>query len=200
MQKLPDLSLEQRLANKQRFIEILSELNIDLTAILHYLESDRVDFFNKPYDLFTYNYAGSLCDRALKVYDCLMRQTTVYLNNYNKNELIIITLLKDIYRAELYESYTKNIKNDTVNQWEAILDFRTKDIRPVFGDLGFSSYMIIKKFIPNLSDEAIEAIIFAGNCSINPDLYKIKQYYPLVSIISIVEQTVDYIERNSVCN
>lgn len=198
MQNLPDLSIEQRMKNKQRFIKIMSTLNIDLTPIMHYLESDRVDFFNKPYDTFKYNYAGSLCERALNIYDCLMRYYESYcasITNVSMFELVVIALLKDIYRAEYYEAYFKNIKNEKTGQWEVITDFRVKDVRPVFGDFGFSSYMIIKKFIPNLSDEAIETIIFAGNSSTNPDMYKIKQYYKLVTVFNIIEQTVDYVER-----
>jgi hypothetical protein len=72
--------------------------------------------------------------------------------------------------------------------------YRTREgnSRPVFGDIGFSSYMQIKNLIP-LSDEQIEAIIHAKPTDYAPDIHEILRAYPLVSLTRMAEIASTYL-------
>ena len=189
------LTDQQVLENKKKFIEILAKLNIDLTSFIKYLESDRVDYFNKPYNAYAdCAYRGSLCEMALKRYAKLVTFVNMfYPNKYSEADIIIVSLLRDIYRAEMYEAYTKNVKNEVTGQWENQIAYRVKEIRPIFGDIYFSSYMIIKKFIRLDSDEVVEAICYSGN-SQNIELHNIRKDYKLVTLETMAELAAAYLE------
>lgn len=188
------LTEEQILDNKSKFIELLTNLNIDLTALTKYLISERVDYFNKPYNNYqSYAYKGSLCEHSLALYYELKKICDLYCpDRYSTQELLKVALFKDMYRAELYEQYFKNVKNEVTGQWETILSYRTKEIRPIFGDINFSSYMIAKKFINLDNDEVVEAIMFSNNTS-NIENFNIRKTYKLVTLVNIAELAVDYL-------
>lgn len=202
------LTLDEQLENRRQFVALLKKLdgssitesetvvtNSPSARLLEYLESSRADFFQKPYNSYdTYAYAGSLCEQSLKFYAELTKLCELYApGKYTEAEIIEVALLKNIYRAELYEFYKKNQKNEATKQWEAVTAVRTRETRPVFGEIGFSSYMITKKFISNLSDEVIEAICYSGmNQNTLIDSYNIRITYPLVSLATMAEFAAAY--------
>lgn len=194
------LTTEQILANKEAFIELLKQINVpDLERFIKYLESPRADFFNKPFNTYAEQaFPGSLCEHCLAVYKQLTELCKVYYPqvvnektkkaNYTKEDLIKIALLKDLYRAELYEAYTKNQKDEATNTWITVTAYRNKETRPIFGDIGFSSYMIAKKFVPDLSDDVVESICYSGLGNVNSiDSYNIRDNYPLVTLTTMAE-------------
>lgn len=188
------LTEEQILDNKNKFIDLLTNLNIDLTAITKYLISERVDYFNKPYNNYqSYAYRGSLCAHTIKLFEELKRLCDLYCSGrYSLEDILKVALFKDLYRAELYEPYYKNVKNEITGQWESVLSYRTKEIRPIFGDINFSSYMIAKKFINLDNDELVEAIMFSSSTA-NIENYNIRKTYKLVTLVSMAELVVDYL-------
>lgn len=188
------LTEEQILDNKNKFIDLLTNLNIDLTALTKYLISERVDYFNKPYNNYqSYAYRGSLCAHTIRLFEELKRLCDLYCpDRYSLEDILKVALFKDLYRAELYEPYYKNVKNEITGQWESVLSYRTKEIRPIFGDINFSSYMIAKKFINLDNDELVEAIMFSSNTA-NIENYNIRKTYKLVTLVSMAELVVDYL-------
>lgn len=192
------LTQEQITANKIRFIELLTKLDIDLTKLTKYLDLERVNFFVKPYTAYTENaYAGSLCEHALAVYDALMKLCELYYpGRYSETDIIKVALFKDLYKAELLEAYNKNIKDEKSGQWTTMTAYRTKDDdkRPIFGDASFSSYMIARKFLELDSDEIVEAICFSGiGNAYTPDIHNIRNYYKLVTLTTMAELAVNYL-------
>lgn len=190
------LTTTEILENKKKYLELLSLLNVDLTNFTRYLDSARVDFFNKPFSIYSdTGYGGSLCAHSLAVYTELIKLCNIYCpGKYEQDTLIKAALFKDLYRAELYEGYNKNQKNEQTGQWETVSSYRTKELRPVFGSIGFSSYMIAQKFF-NLSnsDEIIEAICYSSLSDINMvDSYAIHTNYPLVTLLVMAEIAVSY--------
>lgn len=189
------LTVEQRLANKVEFVELLSKLNVDLTRLMTYLESPRVDFFNKPYATYQGKaYEGSLCEHSLALFKELTRLCEVYgYTRYSEEDLIKVALFKNLYRAELFESTIKRAVGDD-GVWRDVPAFKNKEIRPIFGDIGFSSYMIAKKFIDLSDDELVEAICYSSLSSSNTvDIYNIRTDYKLVSLTTIAELAVLYL-------
>lgn len=186
------LSIEQLDANRNLFLELIAKLPFDSSRLLNYLQSNRVDFFNKPYNTRQEQaYAGSLCEHCLAIHNALVKLTSIYTpDKYTEQQLIEVALLGNLYRAELFEPYLKNVKNDSTGQWESIIAYKNKEIRPVFGDIGFSSYMIAKKFI-DLDDEVIEAICYSSLGKVNDiDSYNIRTAYPLVTLTTMAELAI----------
>lgn len=187
------LTEEQIFENKKKYLELLSKLNIDLTEISKYL--DYVDYFYKPAsNQYQRCYAGGLCEQALLLYHELSVLCNAYYpGRYTEEDVIKVALFKELYRAEMYEQYNKNVKNETTGQWETQVAYRTKENRPTFGDLGFSSYMIAKYFV-NFTDEQILAITHTtGINSYAVDIHDVLKSYPLVTLTKMADLVVNYI-------
>jgi hypothetical protein len=188
------LSLEQKNANEIKFIELLSKLNIDLTEINKLL--DQIDYFNKPASTqYMGAYPGGLCEHALKIaHELGVLCNAYYPGRYTEEDVIKVALFKDIYKATMYEVYMKNVKDDETGQWNSVPAYRTKEgnMRPVYGDLGFSSYMQIKNLI-TLTDEQIEAIIHSRPSDYAPDIHEILRVYPLTTLTRMAEIAATYL-------
>jgi hypothetical protein len=63
--------------------------------------------------------------------------------------------------------------------------------RPVFGDLGFSSFMQIKNYL-SLTDEQIEAIVYSRPSDFGPDIHEVCRNYPLVTLTRMAEMAATY--------
>ncbi len=188
------INLEQKNNNELKFIELLSRLNIDLTKINEFL--DQIKYFDAPASSqYAGAYPGGLCEHALKVaHELGVLCNAYYPGKYSEEDVIKVAFFKDIYKATMYESYMKNVKNDKTGQWETIPAYKTREgvNRPVYGDLGFSSYMQIKKYI-DLSDEQIEAIIHSRSSDYTPDIHDVFRSYPLVTLTKMAEMAAMYI-------
>lgn len=190
------LSDEIKYENKVRFLNLLTRLNIDLTPLYKYLED--INYFEQPATAqYQFSYAGGLCEQALKLCHELGVLCEAYFpNKYTEEDIIKVALFKELYRAEMYELYNKNIKDDETGTWKAILAYRTKENRIVYGDLGFSSYMIAKRFI-SFSDEQIEALVHStGLNNYSIDIHDILKKYPLVTLTKMADMVVNYLSLN----
>ena len=190
------LTLEQKNANEIRFMELLSKLNIDLTELNKLLE--KCDYFNKPATTqYTRAYPGGLCEHALAVaHELGILCNAYYPGRYNEEDVIKVALLKDIYRATMYEQYMKNVKDETTGQWMSIPAYKTNEgsNRDVYGDLGFSSYMQVRNLVP-LTNEQIEAIVYSRPSDYAPDIHDIMKVYPLVTLTRMAELVATYINQ-----
>lgn len=191
------LTAEQKQANKLAYFTLLCKLGVDLTEFSKYL--DCIDFYEKPATAQTFRaYPGGLCQYALDIHYELVNLCNAYFpGRYSEETIIKVALLKDLYRAELYEAYNKNVRNDATGQWEAQLAFKTKDPteRPTFGDLGFSSYMIAKHFF-NFTDEEIEAICHSNESCRVDDFHDLLRTYPLITLTKMANLVAGYLEQN----
>ena len=188
------LTVEQKNNNEIKFMEMLSMLNIDLTEISKLL--DQIDYFNKPLST-QYNgaYPGGLCEYALRFAHELGVLCNAYFpGRYSEEDVIKVALFKDIYKACMYESYMKNVKDDETGQWNSVPAFRVKDSenRPVFGELGFSSYMQIRELV-TLTTEQTEAIVYSNISNFAPDIHNVFRSFPLVTLTRMAEMAEMYI-------
>jgi hypothetical protein len=188
------LTVEQKNNNEIRFIELLSKLNIDLTELNKFL--DEIDYFNKPASTqYIGAYPGGLCEHALIVaHELGVLCNAYYPGRYTEEDVIKVALLKDIYKATMYEAYMKNVKDEATGQWSTIPAYKTREAnaRAVFGNAGLSSYMQIKKFV-SLTDEQIESIIYSSPQSFDPDIHEVMRAYPLVTLTRMAEIAATYI-------
>jgi hypothetical protein len=188
------LTIEQKNNNEIKFMELLSKLNIDLTEISKLL--DQIDYFNKPATTqYVGAYPGGLCEYALRFAHELGILCNAYFpGTYSEEDVIKVALFKDIYKATMYKAYMKNVKDDTTGQWTTVPAYKTKEDfnRPVYGDLGFSSYMQIKDLVP-LNTEQVEAIVYSRISDFAPDIHAVFRSYPLVTLTRMAEMAALYI-------
>jgi hypothetical protein len=188
------LPIEQKNNNEIRFMELLSKLNIDLTEITKLL--DEIDYFNKPAtSQYMGAYPGGLCEYALRFAHELGALCSAYFpGKYSEEDVIKVALFKDIYKATMYEAYMKNVKDEATGQWTTVPAYKVKEDnnRPVYGDLGFSSYMQIRELVP-LTTEQIEAIVYSRISDFSPDIHNVFRSYPLVTLTRMAEMAALYI-------
>lgn len=184
------LTSEQIQQNKLRYFDLLTKLGIDLTALTKYL--DEIGYFVAPANASYYGaYPGGLCEFDLnRCYELGNLANAYFPGKYSEQDIIIVGLLSNIYRAVMYECFEKNTKVGA--DWVTVPAYRIREERPVYGELGFSSYMILKNFIA-LTDEQIEAIVLGAD-EHNVDIYKIRRVYPLVNLARMANQAAMYID------
>ena len=184
------LTDEQIYENKMRTLTLLTKLGVDLTKLTEYLDSPRADYFMKPYSTYPDGaYAGALCEHGLKLYDELVNISNLFApNQYTEQDLIIVSLFSEIYKAELYEAYNKNVKNENTGKWETQIAYRNKEIRPSFGDIGLSSFMVLRHFL-ELTDDQAMAIIYSTTDTFM-DSYMVKKCYPLINLVQMAQKAV----------
>jgi hypothetical protein len=187
------LSEQKIYENKLKFMELLTKLNVDLTDFSKFLDS--VDYFNKPASTQHFRaYQGGLCQYALDLYYELAQLVNAYFpGKYKEEDVIKVALFKDLYRALLYE---ETEKNQLVNgSWQTVKGYKYKDVRPTFGDLGFSSYMVAKHFF-EFTDEQIEAITQSDTgANYAGDIHDIMRSYPLVPLTKMADIVAYYLEE-----
>ena len=180
--------------NKMKFLELLGKLNIDLTELVKYLDAN--DYFNKPASSQYFRpYAGGLCQYALDLYYELAQLVNAYCpGKYSEEDVIKVAFFKDIYKAELFEAYTKNVKNDVTGQWETALAYKYREDRAVYGDLPFSSFMTARKFV-DFTEEQIEAIMHStASSSYGGDIHEILRKYQLVALTRMADIAAYYLD------
>lgn len=189
------LNQEQKNNNEIRFMELLARLNIDLTEISKFLDS--VGYFDAPASTqYAGAYPGGLCEYALRfAHELGILCNAYYPDRYSEEDVIKVALFKDIYKATMYEAYMKNVKNEETGQWESIPAYKTRDSanRPVYGDLGFSSYMQAKR-LTDFTDEQTEAIVYSRISDFAPDIHEVCRSYPLVTLTRMAEMAALYIK------
>jgi len=185
------LTDEQIAKNKERYIELLKLIGLDTPEFLEYLES--INYFDAPASTqYQGAYRGGLTEYALKLaHELGVLCDTYFPGKYTEADVLKVALMKENYRATMYEVYRKNVKNEATGQWEAISAYRTKEERPVYGDLGFSSFMTLRKYV-DFSDEQLEAIIHStGLNSYSVDIHNVLKQYPLVVLTKMADLVVN---------
>ena len=143
------LDAEQIYKNKLKYMELLTKLNIDLTALYKYLEEK--DFFNKPATTQYYRaYPGGLCQYAIDFcYELAQLANAYFPGKYSEQDIIKVALFKDLYRAELYESYMKAVKNDAyIFDFEQFMADYSRTIYPLFLWYAYSASRKTENVLP----------------------------------------------------
>lgn len=183
------LTTEQKQENRMKFLELLGKLDIDLTDLSKYL--DEIDYFEKPVNAANFrSYPGGLCSYALDLHTMIRKLGNAFFpGQYTDADYVKVALFRDLYRAELYEQYNKNVKDDSTGMWCSVPAYRVKEVRPVFGEIGFSSYMIAKYFV-KFSDEQVEAICYGRVNDSGTDMREVQRIYPLVTLIRMADMAI----------
>lgn len=178
------LNEEEMREVRQEFIDTLMSIKregCDIQGLVDYL--DELGFFKAPASIkYHCSFPGGLCLHSLNVYKALKTLTREFVtsNTYDEDTIIIVGLLHDVIRANLFEEYSKSEKVysdygkksekyiDPVTKkevtkyfdWQTITSYKTKDAenRMTFGSRGFASYYIISQFLV-LSNEEVVTLV-----------------------------------------
>lgn len=216
------LTQEQMDVNKARFIDLINSITIegmDKTGLIKWLSSS--DFFSAPASTkYHCDYAGGLCEHSLHVYDNLVRlvkefDTTSsikedvdpktneviyaqYVPNlpFSEDSLKIVALLHDISKANYYESYARNVK-DEQGKWTQVSEYRVKDSqsRFLYGNHETTSEFMAHSFCPLTVEESIAILHhhagMSNDCA-QDDLSAILNKYPLALFLHLADMLACY--------
>ena len=201
------LSKEQIEQNKQTFIELINSIEREFNKekLINWLENS--DFFYAPASTkYHSNFEGGLCSHCLSVYYSLEALCNTFASEskyvtledgsqkeeitcrYDKDSIIIVALLHDLSKANFYEKYNRNVKNETTGKWESVEEYRTIDVqkRFIFGNHEETSEFMVRSFIPLKVEESVAILHHmggAGHDSSQTDLSVIYSKYNLAALL-----------------
>ena len=201
------LSKEQIEQNKQTFIELINSIEREFNKekLINWLENS--DFFYAPASTkYHSNFEGGLCSHCLSVYYSLEALCNTFASEskyvtledgsqkeeitcrYDKDSIIIVALLHDLSKANFYEKYNRNVKNETTGKWESVEEYRTIDVqkRFIFGNHEETSEFMVRSFMPLKVEESVAILHHmggAGHDSSQTDLSVIYSKYNLAALL-----------------
>lgn len=177
------LTEEQIETNKKRFLELLDSIHLEdksgIKNLKDWLEN-KSDFFVAPASTkYHCAFKGGLCQHSLNVYYNLVKLcdgfATKIINKeikdpnddnktieveekvalYNDESIKIVSLLHDISKANFYETYMRNIKDENGN-WKQISEYKVREVnnRFIYGNHEQNSEFMIHSFIPLTLEES----------------------------------------------
>ena len=214
------LSKEQIEQNKQTFIELINSIEREFNKekLINWLENS--DFFYAPASTkYHSNFEGGLCSHCLSVYYSLEALCNTFASEskyvtledgsqkeeitcrYDKDSIIIVALLHDLSKANFYEKYNRNVKNETTGKWESVEEYRTIDVqkRFIFGNHEETSEFMVRSFIPLKVEESVAILHHmggAGHDSSQTDLSVIYSKYNLAALLHTADLLSTFVLNN----
>jgi hypothetical protein len=192
------LSKEQIENNKQEFINLIKSITreFDKDKLIDWLEN-KSDFFTAPASTkYHRSYEGGLCDHSLNVYYALRNLNCSYMPElavteeeakqgihkyeYDEDTLKIVGLLHDISKANYYEVFTRNVKDNDGN-WKQNTEF------------------MVSTFIPLTIDEKVALLHKSGGKafdSTQENIPTIFNKYKLAALLHCADMLSCYILEN----
>ena len=161
LDKITDSKIE---TNWEKFKELLlSTGRENIEELITYLET-KTDFKYAPASTKYHGaFKGGLCEHSLAVYEIIMRLNAIYEELYgeafDKSSLIIVSLLHDISKTNVYEETVINkkiysnegSKFDELGKfdWVSVKSYKVKDLKDrfVFVNHETTSEFIIRQFL-----------------------------------------------------
>ena len=200
--------------------------NID--ALVNWLEN-KSDFFYAPASTrYHCSYEGGLCQHSLNVYDELEKlaaevtedktikfpeerdsdgnviveehEETIKSPAYSEDTIRIVSLLHDISKANFYERYMRNVKNEVTGKWEKVPEFRTRDecARFIYGSHEVTSEYMARTFIPLSVEESVAIMHHHAGMSFDStkeDVAQVFNRYPLATMLHMADMTATFLRE-----
>lgn len=151
------------------------------------------DFFVAPASTIYHNHErGGLLNHTLQVVDAI-----IDLHNCRKfkyvslKSAVLVALVHDWCKIGLYESYTKNVKDDN-GIWKQEIAYKHKDTPFVTFGHGVSSLYLISRFINLSTEEALAVRWHMGEYNVAHnemnELHSANETYPLVQMLQFADR------------
>lgn len=153
---------------KKQFNELLlGTYRTGITALVEYLE--ETDFYTAPASTnFHDNEEGGLLSHSLKVYDIFSGKVQEYGTSFPNDSAIIVALLHDLCKVNLYHKVKKWRKDDK-GKWEEYEVYEVKDSFPI--GHGEKSVIVAQRFI-KLTDAEVMLIRWHMGGFVSKDEYR----------------------------
>lgn len=196
---------------RETYLELLSSVKRQgINDLIRWLD-EETDFFVAPSSVNHHDaVAGGLLHHSLNVYAHLFRLSEVFQGNYDRDSLILISLLHDVCKTNFYSQVKKSLPrrdpegNIIPNEWgkpiwDESLVYEINDRFPL--GHGEKSVILIQRFIP-LTDTEIMGIrwhmmayddvkgSFAGNATIT----RASEKYQIVTLVHIADLSASFLD------
>lgn len=163
-----------------------------VTAAIDYLQS--TDFFSAPASTqYHESIHTGLLRHSLKVLNqiLILHVLPQFCDAVPLDSAVLAALVHDWCKIGLYESYTRNVKNETTGQWEKVLAFKHNQRGIPLGH-GVTSMYLASKFFRLSVEEAVAIRHHMGrwntpNSEFN-ELQLANHTYPLVYLLQFADQ------------
>lgn len=197
------LANQQIEENKKTFLSLVNSItrNFNKEKLIKWLEES--DFFIAPASTkYHCSYAGGLCEHSLNVYYSLKALCETFAVTYGEDNtpksiysddtILICGLFHDISKANFYEKYNRNVKNEATGKWEQVQEYRTKDSdnRFIYGNHEETSEFMLRTFIPLEVEESVAILYHMGGTgfdSSQADLSTIYNKYKLACLLHMAD-------------
>jgi len=188
--------------NKQVFLELIDSIEregFDKASFLNWLQDSS--FFHSPATIVGFcNFPGGLCYYSLGVYENLKNIVQSLNLNINENSIKIVGLLHSISKANYYESYNRNVKNQQTGKWETKRAFKVRGIddRFIYSDLATNAEFILRTFLPLKIEESVAILNQQGESksSNSFEIPIIFSKHKLATLLFVSKQVTSYITHN----
>jgi hypothetical protein len=184
--------IEQNKQTFLDLINSIQREGFEKDKLINWLE--KSDFFTAPASTkYHCNFEGGLCYHSLNVYYSLESLCYTYANDqetilheakyddsgnliekewtefvdhlrFETDSIIIIGLLHDISKANMYEKYLRNVKNNETGKWDQIEEYRVIDSKDrfIFGSHEETSEFMVRSFISLKVEESVAILHHMG--------------------------------------
>lgn len=151
------------------------------------------DFFDAPASTqYHESFVGGLVMHSVEVYNQIIDLATLpQFVSVDLNDAIIVALVHDWCKIDLYESYQRNVKNELTGQWDKVTAFRRNQKGICLGH-GVSSMFLASKFMPLKSEMALAIRWHQGRWNVcreeMNELQMANEKCPIVHLIQFADQ------------
>lgn len=202
------LTTEQIENNKKEFLSLVSGIirEFDKEKLISWLE--KSGFFTAPASIKNHSsFDGGLCYHSLNVYAALENLCNTYALDsegkplYDEDSIRIVALFHDISKANSFEKYFRNVKNDITNKWEQKEEYRTKDSsdRFIYGNHEETSLFMTRSFIPLTVEEEVAILSHMGGMSwdsAQTNLGEVYDKYSLACLLHVADMLSTFIFKS----
>ena len=189
------LTDEQIEKNKERYLGLIKSISIegaDIDGLVNWLEN-KSDFFIAPASTkYHCSYKGGLCEHSLNVYDAIVRLAGSWGYDIPDDSLKVVSLLHDMSKANFYESYFRNVKNEVTGQWEKKPECRVRDegSRFIYGSHELTAEYMVRTFIPLSVEESVAITHHHAGMSFDStkeDVAPVYNKYPIAVLLHMAD-------------
>ena len=212
------LSKEQIEGNKIEFLALLRTVTREGARIEELIEKlESSDFFTAPSSIKYHGaYEGGLCDHSLNVYYNMMHLLTykapilgIDVEQLHES-VLIVSLLHDISKMNLYTVTTKNVKvyspdgnrEDSGGKfyWDSVPSYaiREPEDRLIYGSHEQNSDFIIRHFIPLSIEEGTAILHHMGGMSwdsAKDNITEVYGKYTLAVLLHLADMLATYVDE-----
>ncbi len=195
------LSEKQIQENRETFLNLINSITnpeFSKDALINWLDR-KSDFFSAPASTkYHLSCEGGLCQHSLNVYRQLNKLCIMEKLDINDDSIKIVSLLHDISKANFYEKYYRNVKDDQTGQWTKVLDYKVREDKFILGSHEQNSEYMVHSFYPLTVEESAAILHHMGGKSwdsAQDDIPAVYNKYSLAVLLHTADMLATYLDE-----